>query len=209
MLTPMTDCTQPVTETAERRLSERQTMVLRVGVLVDAKRATFCLVTNISRDGVRVRVFSPLNRYSEVQLTVGDDDPITGQVAWVQGQEAGIKFQEKLDTQRLLRATQKAAAIRRRSSPRINVIARAILRTHGQVFAGELANISTTGAEVRTSAILGEGRPASLVLPDMTTIPAFVRWCEGGRLGLAFQAAVPARTLTSWLAGRLRVSAGT
>lgn len=209
MPTAMTNSMQPLAKVAERRLTERQTMVLRVGVLVDGKCAAFCLVTNISRDGVRVKFFSPLNRYSQVQLTVGDDDPITGQVAWVSGQDAGIKFAQTLDTQRLLRATQKGAATKRRSSPRVDVIARAILRTHGQVFASELSNISSTGAQLRTSAHLGEGRSASLVLPDMPSIPAFVRWCEGGKIGLAFQAAIPVRMLTSWLSGRLRVSINT
>ena len=41
----------------DRRSSSRDTLVLRVGVIRDASRTSFCLVKNISADGLQVKIF--------------------------------------------------------------------------------------------------------------------------------------------------------
>lgn len=60
---------------AERRSGKRHTLVLRVAVVDDGKRASFCLLKNISPDGVQVKSYAPLEIGAMVTLFVGEDKP--------------------------------------------------------------------------------------------------------------------------------------
>ena len=100
----------------ERRTRLRQTMVLRVGILTSAGRSTFCLVRNISPQGVQVRLFGVLAEGSEVHLRLGDEDSLAGRLVWIRDGLAGIEFDEPLDPLTMLRAMQKLAPARRRSA---------------------------------------------------------------------------------------------
>lgn len=197
---------QTTTDVTERRQRTRQRMVLRVGIIDDGQRPSFCLVRNISPAGVQVKLFGRLARGSEVRLKVGDEDPLPGRVMWVRDQIAGIRFNAMLEPERMLRVTQQLAPTRRRSSPRVSASARAILRTDGRRYSAELCDISTSGAKVRTERVVTLGKSVILALPDMPTIKAYIRWVAEREAGLVFESPVPIQLIATWLYERVNVS---
>ena len=59
---------------SDRRSQKRQTMVLRVGLLEAGSRTAFCLVKNISPEGVQVKLYGSLLPDCDVSLKVGDEN---------------------------------------------------------------------------------------------------------------------------------------
>lgn len=183
----------------ERRCGTRETMVLRVGLLEAEGRTAFCLVKNISPSGVQVKLYGSLQPNCEVALKVGDESAFRGRLVWVRDQLGGIRFDEKLDPTTLLRVTQKLLSMKRRSSPRVNATARAILRTGGKTISAELCDISASGAKVRTNRQIAPGPSVQLTLPGMPPIRAHVRWTEEEELGLSFETPIPIGLIAGWL----------
>jgi hypothetical protein len=194
-------------EAAERRLSPRQTMILRVGLLAHGERSTFCLVKNISPMGAQLRLYGQVAEGISVTLAVGDEDPVRGQIAWAKDGTAGVEFENPLDATTLLRAMQKLPATKRRSSPRVKTAAHALLRTGGRSYPGQLLDVSAVGARVRTPRPIRIGPSIMVTLPDLPTIKAFVRWNEETELGLAFNEPLPIQLLAEWMNDRVNLRA--
>lgn len=197
---------QAKSSVGERRSQKRLTTVLRVGLLSDGRRASFCVVKNISSDGVQIRAYGPIDEGDHVQLRVGDGNALDGRVAWKKNRLVGIEFTKSLDPCILLRTTHNDGYFRRRSSPRVQTAAHATLRTGGRTFAAELCDISTIGTRLKTRKPIAKGCPALLTLPDLPTIRGYVRWSDGLLSGFMFETPLPVQTLAQWVNQRMRVS---
>lgn len=190
----------------ERRSQKRQRMVLRVGLLSDGRRTSFCLVNNISPTGVRVKLYASIASGSDVTLRVGDEAPVAGRVAWVRDAAAGIEFANALDPGALLRVTQKLPPSSRRSSPRVKTVAKVLLRTGGRSYPGELRDISTSGAKIQVQRRVQLGPSVMITLPGMPPVRSFVRWIADQELGLMFEAPLPIQLIARWIDERVSVS---
>jgi hypothetical protein len=188
----------------ERRKEARYTLILRVGVLEQGGKTSLCLVKNISSAGVQLKFYSRPRLDEEASLRVGDELPVHGRIVWLEGDIAGMNFHEELDTPALLRVQQKLRANRRRTSPRVNVEASAILRTGGRTLRAEICDISSLGARLRTSNPLMPGNRAIIELADLPSLNAFIRWIDGDEAGLAFETPIPMQIIAHWLEGRVR-----
>jgi hypothetical protein len=190
---------QPVSgQVTERRSRQRHTLVLRVGALESERGVSFCLLKNISARGVQVKLFAPLDVGSVVHLRVGDEEALEGRISWVRDGFAGIQFCESLGLDALLRVRQKLAGGRRRSSPRLGAASRAIIATGGRTYGAELCDISTLGAKLRTRQPIEIGATATLTLPNLPKLRAFVRWTQDLEIGLVFEAPIAIHTLAGW-----------
>lgn len=181
-------------------------MILRIGLLAHGERATFCLVKDISPAGAQVRLYGRVTEGENVALRVGDEDAVAGRIGWAHGTSAGVEFHTPLDATSLLRAIQKLPPAKRRSSPRVKAPARVLLRTGGRSYAGELHDISATGARIRTQRPIRLGPSVMITLPDLPTIKAFVRWSEETELGLVFEVPLPIQLIAEWMSERVNVS---
>jgi len=186
-------------DATDRRLQERHTLVLRVGLLENEGNASFCLLKNISSKGVQVKLYASVREGTNVCLRVGDDDALEGRVAWVRDGNAGITFAKCLDPDTLLRVRQIVSPDRRRASPRVRTSARATLRTGGRTYAADLCDISTSGAKIRTRRPIESEGMAILVLRNMPGLRAYVRWTDGLDAGLVFESAIPIQIIAGWL----------
>jgi hypothetical protein len=182
-------------------------MISRVALLTSKDRATYCVVKNVSPLGLQVKMFGTIPDGLLVEIRIGDEDPLAGRVAWVEHPLAGIEFRAQVDPETLLRIAQKRTPERRRSLPRVNAIARALLRTRRRTYPVELRDISTAGAKLRICRIRRFGPTVVLTLPDLPPITAFVRWRDGEDLGLAFEVPLPMQVIAGWLDERVRVFA--
>ena len=153
-----------------------------------------------------MRLFGRVDVGSEVELRIGDEDPLPGRVVWERDQSAGIAFANALEPKLSLRVTQNLSVERRRSTPRVSAVARAILRTGGQTYSAELLDISTSGAKVRTRKPITPGSSIMMTLSDLPSLKAYVRWIDECDLGLAFEAPIPIQIMADWLEGRVTVS---
>ena len=192
---------------SDRRVEQRHTMILRVGVIEHQDKTSLCLLTNISTTGTQVKLYAPVRRAAKVRVRVADEDWTSGHVAWVKGDRAGIRFLQDLDPDTLPRWEQKSAPSRRRTMPRIKTAAYALLRVDGRTFPVKLCDISSMGARVSTRRTFSASAAAVVIFPDLPPIRAYVRWSEEGETGLIFETPIPMQILANWIDGRLRVTA--
>lgn len=191
---------------AERRSHERQTMILRVGLLEQAGSPTFCLVRNISSTGMQVKLYSSAVRPGGVAVRVADENPIAGQIVWIENHNAGISFDQNVNPATLLRLQQKLDPVRRRSTPRIKAASCAALHVGGRIVQAVLQDISSMGARVITSHALEVGVPMMVRLPDLPELKAYVRWTERFESGLIFETPIPMQVIAQWVQGRIRLT---
>lgn len=186
----------------ERRKEMRYTLILRAGIVEQNGKTSFCLVKNISATGVQVKFYAQPILDAQASLRVADEQPVTGHVAWIKGDIAGIRLDEELDAATLLRVQQKLNPNKRRAFPRMSIEASAVLRTGGRVFRAHVHDISSLGARVRAPSGLGAGVRTIVELADLPAIHGYVRWTDGDEAGLAFETPIPIQIIARWIEAR-------
>lgn len=191
----------------ERRKEARYTLILRVGVLEQNGKSALCLVKNISSSGVQIKCYARPIVGAEASIRVADETPLQGRVVWMDGDTAGISFDQDLDSSALLRVQQKLRPNRRRTTPRVNVKAAACLRTGGRIYRAAVCDISSMGVRIKTTSSLNPGDRAIVTLDDLPSLESYVRWSHGDEAGLIFEAPIPMQIIAEWIDGRLPMSA--
>ena len=191
----------------DRRKEARFTLILRVGVLEQAGKSSFCLVKNISATGLQLKVYTRPEAGAPASIRIADEPPVHGRLIWVRNDTAGISFHEELDPATLLRVRQKLRPNRRRAMPRVAVRASATVRCGGLTQRASVSDISSVGARLETRSPLTPGDKAMITFEDLPTIRAFVRWSDSEESGLAFETPIPMQIIASWIDDRIRLSA--
>lgn len=186
---------------ADRRSGPRHQLVLRVGLLEQDGRSIFCLVKNISSAGVQVRPYGRLTISNGASLRVGDEDPITGTVAWCRDGLAGVEFDEPLDPQALLRIGQKMAGHKRRHAPRVATDLTACLRTGGRRYSVTLCDVSMVGARLRGAQPIAFGETTMIEVAGLPSLKVYLRWSEGAEHGVSFDTPLPMQIIADILSG--------
>lgn len=190
----------------DRRDRERETTVLRIGVISSQLRTTFCVLRNVSETGVQVKLYDPLTPGEDVILRVGDNEAVSGKIVWIKDRNAGLRLDNPLSAIGLMRMRDHLDNKRRRSTPRVRTSARAIVRSGGRVVGAQLHNISSVGAKLSAGRSLPMGVQLKLSLPDLPELGAFVCWSENDSFGVRFKAPLSVDQLAGWLASRNRVA---
>ena len=186
----------------DRRTENRQTLVLRLGAIDDGVRTTFCLVRNVSAQGVQVRLPAPQLLEPRVTLRLGDGDPIPAHVVWNHGDLVGLEFLEKLPLQILLRMGENTDQSRRRAGPRVAADSSGLLQTGGRTLSARLRNISPTGAHLELAEPTTVQGLATLQLPSLPPLRCQVCWVAAAEAGLRFITPLCIRTVAAWLSDR-------
>ena len=183
----------------ERRSDERHMTLFRVGsILLDGRRE-LCLVKNISAGGALIRAYCRLKPDIELQIELKEKQPISGQVNWVKGTDAGITFDERVDILDLLKSNDDGPRPR---MPRVEVKCVVFVRDGATTNRATLLNISQGGLSVESENSLTVGADVTISLPQFPPQAAVVRWAEGSRYGISFNTVLPLAGLTEWLHGR-------
>jgi hypothetical protein len=189
----------------ERRKEARYTLILRAGLIEQDGKTSFCLVKNISATGVQLKVYAQPVMDGNATLHVADETPVTGRIAWVSGDSAGMTLTQALDAATLLRVQQKLGANKRRAVPRMRVEASALLRTGGRVLRATVRDLSSLGARVSANSKLHPGDRTIVELRNLPAINAYVRWVDGADVGLAFETPIPTQIIAQWIEAGDRV----
>ena len=190
----------------DRRKEARYMLVLRAGVLKQKGRTSFCMVKNISTTGVQLKTYAAPILHAKATLSVADEQPVSGRIAWIKGDTAGISLDRELDSETLLRVQQKLRPDKRRSIPRIDVEASAQLRTGGRILRATVLDISSLGARLRADTKLHLVDRVLVEFADLPSISAHVRWVHDGEIGVALDTPIPMQIIAQWLEGRIACS---
>lgn len=186
----------PPTAPTERRDGERHLTLYRVGSIMVDERRELCLIKNISAGGMRIRVYSslPVGRQLSIELKSGH--PVSGRVSWVNQDNVGVTFDERIDVIEILSASMEGPRPR---MPRIEVTCRASVREGASVYRMQACDISQGGIKLATTTVLPRGADVVITLPDLTPQAGVLRWIEDGYCGITFNRLLPLPSLVGWL----------
>lgn len=183
----------------DRRVSSRQKLVMRVGVLTFGQQSTFCLIRNISARGALVRLFGRMAPGSVISLRLGDEDDIGGRIIWAENGMAGVEFDSEICPAMLVRVAQKVKITRRRGAPRLLVELAAVVRTGGRVHRVTMCDLSMQGARLKAKDPIRFGDAVYLHVGGLPCLKSFVRWKSNQEFGVVFESPLPMQVLASVL----------
>lgn len=183
-------------ERGERRCSERQLTLFRVGSLVIGERRELCLIKNISAGGMLIRAYCPIEPGTRLSVELKCGEPVAGAARWVDGETVGVTFDEPVDIVELLAASMEGPRPR---MPRIAVDSIAWVRDGATVHRVQALDVSQGGLKVAARQALAIGAEVMITLPGLAPMAGTVRWSDSGCRGLAFNKVVPLALLVGWL----------
>ena len=181
---------------AERRDSDRQLTLFRVGSLMIGERRELCLIKNISGGGMMIRAYCAIQPGARVSVELKCGEPVEGTARWVEGDTVGIAFDEPVDVVELLATSMEGPRPR---MPRIAVDCIAWIREGADTHRVFARDVSQGGLKVSTDRTLGIGGEVMITLPGLAPIAGIVRWRESGCYGLTFNKVLPLPLLVGWL----------
>lgn len=183
----------------ERRSEERHLALFRVGSISIDGRRELCLVKNVSGGGALIRAYCTLEPGQRLDIELKERQPVAGLVSWVHGSDAGITFDKKVDVLDLLKTSSDGERPR---MPRVEISCAGFVRQGAILHRVRVHNISQGGMSVEASADLAVGGDVTVSLAGLAPQAAVVRWRDGERYGITFNAVLPLAGLVDWLHSR-------
>ena len=188
-----------VPEPPERRSDQRHIKILRVGTLVIGDRRELCLIRNISAGGVMAHVYSKLARGERVNVELKATQAVSGSVVWVDGEEAGIKFDSPVDVAELLANPAVLDNGWRPRTPRVEIDRMATMRAGARTYWVHARDISQSGVKVETEHPPASDTEVVLALDGLRPLQGIVRWSSDSSCGIGFNQLSPFGELIAWL----------
>lgn len=189
---------EPIAAQADRRQGQRLITILRVGKMICARNQELCLIRNISEGGLMAHVYSPHEAGDRVVIELKSDHCVAGTIRWVQDDNVGIVFDEKIDVTEILR-NRGAEDGRKARAPRLDVRGYARLRIGSETWRVEVSDLSQGGAKVKVSDYLPLDEDAVVTIDGLRPVKAVIRWQEDDYVGLEFLPLIPLDELVHWL----------
>ena len=181
---------------SERRESERQLTLFRVGSLVIGERRELCLIKNISAGGMMIRAYCAIEPGTRVSVELKCGEAVAGSVLWVEGDSLGVAFDQPVDVVEMLATSMEGPRPR---MPRIEVDCLASIREGADVHRVVVRDISQGGLKVATEKTLAIGGEVMVTLAGLAPIAGVVRWSDSGCYGVTFNRVLPLPLLVGWL----------
>ena len=190
-----------VPQPPDRRSSERDIKILRVGTIVVDGRRELCMIRNISAGGVMAHVYSQLTPGQAVSIELKTSQPVSGRVVWTRGGNAGIQFDTSVDVAELLAAPQGVDNGWRPRTPRVEIDRMATLRVGARTCWVHARDISQSGVKIEAEAddAPAAGEEVVITLEGFRPLPGVVRWAADGACGISFNGLIPFGDLIEWL----------
>lgn len=181
----------------ERRSGPRQHLVYRVAKLVGENREILCLMRNISRRGISVRIFSAVDLPGRLALELagGRAEPIIK--VWQRGDICAFRFCRDIAIGEFLNPPVPFPVKR---GLRLAVRQAVTVKAGEAVLSAILSDISVQGAQIAVAWGLVQGEEVELTIPGLARRKAVVRWVKPGSAGLNFRSPVGYAQLAEWSA---------
>lgn len=188
--------------TQERRAESRTATVFRPVLLETAEFAGFCLVRNLSSNGMMGHVYTEFAAEQPVTLQFGPEIILPGTLLWCKDGRVGVQFDQELDVKAVLtRLGQKVVQGKINRAPRLPIQCKGELIIGDRILAFELQDISQRGIKLRTS-FVQTGDEVRVQMEGFGRRNAVVRWARNGTAGLNFIQPLSFEELARWVVDR-------
>lgn len=172
---------------------------LQPGAVVLGSIRQVCFLRKISGGGAVLHLDSPVEPGACLELELMTGEKLTGTVAWRQGAEVGLRFDEPLDVFAIIARDLVSQPGERRRMPRIELRCPAVVETRGGTQLATTRDVSQGGAKIDITAPLAPEEPVRIILEDFRALDAVVRWSNGPVAGIAFVPELEWQELMPWL----------
>lgn len=182
----------------ERRAFARSRSVYRPAIIETAKYSGFCMVKDLSPEGVMIESCAALNEEETVRLGFTEHEMLAGKVVWTTGGRLGIQFDCPIDVSAILVGSTSDEPNR---APRLPIECTVEVDDSVATRWEQVSNVSTKGLKIRSPAFR-VGEKLSVAIAGMPKKKAVVRWTGEGETGLEFLIPLTYDELHSWTIGR-------
>ncbi|MEO8548070.1 MAG: PilZ domain-containing protein [Sphingomicrobium sp.] len=172
----------------DRRESDRQLTLFRVGSMIIGERRELCLIKNISSGGMLIRAYCTIEPGTSLSIELKCGESVDGIARWVEGDTVGVAFNEPVDVVELLATSMEGPRPR---MPRIEVDCVIWVRDGADVHRVAVCDVSQGGTKIETPIALQIGSDVMVTLPGLSPVPSVVRWSALGCFGLTFNKVLP------------------
>lgn len=181
---------------SERRTDERHLTLFRVGTVQFGERRELCLIKNISAGGMMIRAYCTLKVGDRLSIELKCGETVDGAVSWIEGDCAGIAFDQAVDVVDLLTAASDGPKPR---MPRVEIRCIASVRQDASIYGIMARDISQGGVKLETNRDLEIGSDVVVTLPGLSSLPGSVRWRDSSSYGVTFNRLLSLSELVGWL----------
>jgi hypothetical protein len=185
---------------SDRRAHTRHVTVLRVAKLITPNGEELCLVRDISAGGLMAHIYSELKVGDPVTAEFKSGHVVPGTILWRREGQAGIRFDEPADAERILSGDDVAPNRHQARSPRLGIRLRARVRVGAFYRSATLCDISQGGAKIQPPDLAEIGQSVVLAVTGLPAIAGVIRWRDADYAGIQFDIAVPFKLLAEWAA---------
>ena len=182
----------------ERRSEGRIATVFRPILIETEQFAGFCLLRNLSPNGMRGQVYTSFGEGLPITVQFGPDQIVQGTVIWCKDEYVGVRFDEPVDVERVLSDLgRKLVEGKLNRAPRLQIECDAELVFGDRTLAIEVQDVSQRGIKAVASFIV----PGDEVWVRLNGLErkAVVRWTQGRTAGLNFVVPLSFEELAHWV----------
>lgn len=182
-------------------LAAERVAVDRDGATVLARGAVgeLCSVRKLSRRGAVLHTTALVAVGQHLSFELMNGRAISGTVSWVRGSEVILRFATDLDVLGVIAAELVSQPGERRRMPRVELGGAVRLHIGPRMVNAGLVDLSQGGVKLSAREVLEPGVSLKLALSGFRKLPAKVRWCEGGHIGLIFDEELGWQEMMPWL----------
>ena len=189
-------------ELRNRRSEDRAATMFRPILIEIGAFSGFCLVRNLSANGLKGRVYAQFAGGQRVTVRFSCDVTIAGAVIWASDGQIGVQFDEPIDVAGVLSDLARPALRGQvNRAPRLPIDCDGELTIADRTLAIDVQDISQRGIKARTSYVRA-GDEVTVRLEGLEPRKAVVRWTQPGTAGLAFLRPFGFEELAAWVANR-------
>lgn len=183
----------------DRRSEGRITTLFRPALIETEDFSGFCLVRNLSPNGMMAKVYAQLREGEQIGVQFCPDVTAYGSVIWCTPQDIGVTFVDEIDVQSILANFNKPRLEGQLPrAPRLPIKVDGHVMIGNRPFAVKVQDISQKGVKV-TGFLLKPGEEIVLCLDGLEPKKCIVRWSQLGANGLHFVQALGFDQLGHWV----------
>lgn len=174
----------PVGPGEDRRGASRFTLLIRTAKLIDGDREYLCVIRDVSRKGVKLRLYNDIPAGCRFTLELANGEQFVVEQIWGRDGFGGFRFPDPVELERLIEV-ERGPFPTRKLRLRTRIGAR--LAWGGKSHEVTVENISQQGAALVCEEFLSLDQLVRLECPGLPPVYAKVRWRRQPGYGLIFE----------------------
>lgn len=179
----------------ERRAFERGTALLAPAIIEMHGFSGFCLVDNLSRQGMTAKAFTTLPTGQPMRVHFASDEAVEGMLVWSHADRIGVEFDEPIAVPQVLLGARGSGKPKRPA--RLAVCGEIELTAGTRRLEAEVIDVSQHGLKI-VGAPVSAGEQVSVGIEGFERKAARVRWSRSGTMGLNFLRPMSFSELGRW-----------